>query len=225
VVVTTAFKTMAEKIEDAFRRSGRVPNPSAAAGEQKIEGLFWRNREVQEHFLSDQLIRDASDYAPTYEGGGGGGGYSVFNPLVSGPRASEAEVLQKLPSTHSDYCLWAGSDNDGDGWGWENGRSCIALFSSVPDQGAIDKMDFVITNHEVIVLYTKEGEEREYSVGYRLTGNTIEVVSNRWDNGELKYSQVAYTATLGSPPASGSAPCIDPDGDGWGWDGTQSCRP
>lgn len=78
-------------------------------------------------------------------------------------------------------CQSHGSDIDGDGWGWEQGRSCVVISSSVP-----------VSSSSALCVDT-DGD------GWGFDGRSSCQVDR---------------------------PCIDtpPAGDGWGWDGYRPCE-
>ena len=86
------------------------------------------------------------------------------------------------------------SDPDGDGWGWENSDSCRVGSSPV-----------VIDNGDVLQACLAEGSSLEAEVA-RLNQR--------------------IAALEGGSSDGGQATCVDtdPQGDGWGWDGSTSCR-
>ena len=87
------------------------------------------------------------------------------------------------------------SDPDNDGWGWENNDSCRVGSSPV-----------VIDNGNVLQACLTE------------TGNLEAEIS--------RLNQRIATLEGGTTPGGQSPTCVDtaPQGDGWGWDGSSSCR-
>ena len=211
-----------------------------------FEDGMWNGNEFGEAFYTREAENgQAWQLTQDRAGGGGGGG-----PLTVEEMTPTTTELQKVgPSSGQVTCTYASSDPDGDGWGEENGQSCKSLFGAVPDQGAVDMLDRYIDlivcceyspqvslstlgEGDVRVLYTKAGSQREYLLGYKVTGDTIDVYLHRYEAGEVVHSQTPYTGTITAPaipepttqaPAP-AAPCVDTDGDGWGWDGTDSCK-
>jgi len=83
-------------------------------------------------------------------------------------------------------CLSASSDSDGDGYGWENLRSCL-----------------------VVDIALNEPDNCE-------------------DRGDYPWGWDPVTRTsclLAEPENAFSGSCIDSDGDGYGWNGTETCDP
>ena len=91
-------------------------------------------------------------------------------------------------------CIDTSSDPAGDGWGWENGDSCMMPLASTP---------VTVTNSGALSACLADG-------------NLLEA-----ENTRLR-SQIA---ALQSGTSTSSA-CVDttPVGDGWGWDGTETCH-
>lgn len=107
-------------------------------------------------------------------------GLVVFSSFV------QAQVSPRL-------CVNSSSDPDGDGYGWENGESCLMPTSS----------PVIINNSNALSACLADGNALDAEIA-RLR------------------SQLANL----QPVSSGSLTCEDtaPVGDGWGWDGTSSCR-
>jgi len=108
-------------------------------------------------------------------------------------------------------CISAESDPDGDGWGWENDRSCIASTNSVePEQ------NLSIGNGSGLPacqLSTSDpdgdGYGWENDSSCRVSGSTAAPAAETSGSSAAK----PVCANAGS----------DPDGDGYGWENDRSC--
>lgn len=119
-------------------------------------------------------------------------------------------ALTFQPAIAQSTCLDPASDPDGDGWGFENGESCMV------EAGTAGVSNPAINN----------------TAG----GNAcIDDDGDGWGWNGVASCLVTPTATLGTtgttttsttviPLASGTQTCVDTDGDGWGWNGVASCR-
>src|SRR5690606_37436229 len=64
---------------------------------------------------------------------------SAESSSVSSMNSSSSSALPTHASNGTVYCTPAGTDPDGDGWGWENNASCLVRNSAVdPDRGDFD---------------------------------------------------------------------------------------
>jgi len=115
------------------------------------------------------------------------------------------------------------SDVDGDGWGWENNRSCrVASTSGSPSPtGALcvdSDGDGYGWDGTATCLVSGSG-------GNTSTGNNQCIDSDGdgygWDGTKTCRVQTTNATPQGD---SGTGLCLDPDGDGYGWDGTKTCR-
>jgi len=98
-------------------------------------------------------------------------------------------------------CQSASSDSDGDGFGWENNKSCRVVADNIPTSSTRDTCQSASSD--------PDGD------GWG------------WENG--KSCRVASGNPTPTTPSSSSRPdCVspsaDPDGDGWGWENGKSCR-
>lgn len=110
---------------------------------------------------------------------------------------SQQSIAQSLPACNS-----PDSDPDGDGYGWENGNSCVTGTSSSSTTG---------TSGLVICSSASsdpdgDGYGWENSASCKVSGSTG---SN--DSAGSSTNSCAYTSS-------------DPDGDGWGWENNTSCQ-
>ncbi len=237
-IAISVAPTLMEQIGDYLRGlledvDGR-PSTASTWGDAPV--LFWNTQEFGEGYADMAAAEGAAHIEVT---GGGGGG--MPNPLYYEP--TDPNLLHKLAPGNRP-CTSPNSDSDGDGWGWEDGGSCNVVFSDVPEQGAADKLYFHIGhlvangytpgalaytsgNGDVRSLWSNGGPD-EYSLGYRIDGDTIEVFAIRYRYGTFMYRNVTYTATVTSQPVAtpttDGAACVDSDGDGWGWNGSASCK-
>ncbi len=127
----------------------------------------------------------------------------LFTPNFGQPKpdmpSPVPSVDNKTPTVES-YCRLGTSDSDGDGWGWENGKSCrIANCKSAAADPDGDGW----------------GWESEHTCRITLCQSIASDPDGDgwgWEN-----NRSCQTAVC----SSGST---DPDGDGWGWENGRSCR-
>ena len=110
-----------------------------------------------------------------------------------------------------DACLHAGSDADGDGWGWESGRSCLVTDQSQPGTGGRETNGFTfqnVSNYPPCVLEESDPDEDGWG----------------WEDGMSCIFGADTITTFGvdEHPTCESA-TSDLDGDGWGWENNASC--
>lgn len=77
----------------------------------------------------------------------------------SSSSSSSSEPSNVIPNAASNgwpYCRTAGSDPDGDGWGWENSYSCI-VFESAADPGPALNNDYCVIGGEQLTLCSTDG--------------------------------------------------------------------
>lgn len=101
-------------------------------------------------------------------------------------------------------CSPAAKDPDGDGWGWENNKSCRMPAVSTP-----------------VVTQPSNGA----------TPPTCSPAAKDpdgdgwgWENNKSCRMPAVTQPSHGATPASCSPAAKDPDGDGWGWEHGKSCR-
>jgi len=70
--------------------------------------------------------------------------------------SSGGDIIPNAASNGWPYCRAAGSDPDGDGWGWENSFSCI-VFGSAADPGAAAGNDYCVIGGEQLTLCSTDG--------------------------------------------------------------------
>ena len=99
-------------------------------------------------------------------------------------------------------CIDFNSDPDGDGWGWENSDSCMIPTTTYPDAPV------TIENGSVLSACLADA-------------NTLESSNNQLqtENDQLRQQIAALQSGT-------QAVCedTDPVGDGWGWNGSTTCR-
>ncbi|MEM7256058.1 MAG: carbohydrate-binding domain-containing protein [Pseudomonadota bacterium] len=92
-------------------------------------------------------------------------------------------------------CLYAASDTDGDGWGWENDQSCIVAFA--PNSAGWPSCSTATSD--------PDGD------GYG------------WENSQTCVVTVLTPDPPGTQHPVCQSAASDPDGDGWGWENLRSC--
>ncbi len=141
---------------------------------------------------------------------------SVYGPI---PENGTTEIIQEEnPFVQNNdntpsgipYCESNQSDPDGDGYGWENGKSCLVRANNN------DENDTNITdNDSQAIIYCKSAKSDPDGDGYG------------WENGKSCKVKVKQNNenTNGDPQAI--IYCLsdesDPDGDGYGWENGKSC--
>ncbi len=110
--------------------------------------------------------------------------------LVSPP------TTQPLPATSHPVCLSTGSDADGDGFGWENGRSCIVTSASLTAISPAPSQNITRTESALTVVAPAPAPVS--------TPDSPPAMA-------LKHPVCTSTAS-------------DPDGDGFGWENNLTCR-
>jgi len=120
--------------------------------------------------------------------------------LFTGPLAAGTLYLSSTVVYAASACLDPASDPDGDGWGFENGQSCVVAPATQSTSSVGDGTDPHCIDTD------PPGD------GWGWNGSTA--------------CQIGSTSADSNNAASGAAECIDTDpvGDGWGWDGSTSCR-
>lgn len=108
-------------------------------------------------------------------------------------------------------CLYAGSDPDGDGWGWESGLSCRVTAQTLPGDGGGETNGFTfqnVSNNPPCILEDSDPDGDGWG----------------WEDGMscLFFGTGTITTFNVEPPACESA-ASDADGDGWGWENHATC--
>ncbi len=114
-------------------------------------------------------------------------------PFIIGLSLSTAAMAQARPPCSSSHF-----DVDGDGWGWENGQTCVS-----PVSGSSP----VNTNSNTACV-DPDGD----GWGWNGTSSCEVNASTPGKNSD------------GGGESPKSTNCVDSDGDGWGWNGTSSCK-
>lgn len=136
--------------------------------------------------------------------------------VVDNAYAHDGSGSVAAESSGSPVCELSGADPDGDGWGWEQGRSCLAQNPTEPNNTCID-LDGDGWGWDGTASC-------EVSGGNGGGGNGSDCVDpdgDGWGWGSQGSCQVNQEGA--DPVVAGE--CIDADGDGYGWDGTVSCDP
>ncbi len=132
-------------------------------------------------------------------------------PEPEAPAADDGDQTANLsPEAYPD-CTQASSDPDGDGYGWENGQSCIASTSGSTGNSAGSAHGFAIC---------RSGDADEDNDGWGWENNQTCLVEGSAAMESL--SPASANNTGGQTPVCNSA-ASDPDGDGWGWEDNRSC--
>lgn len=116
-----------------------------------------------------------------------------------------------VPTIADGVCLFAGSDADGDGWGWESGRSCRVTAQSLPGTGGRPTNGFTfqnVSNYPPCILEDSDPDEDGW--GWEDSMSCI------FGSGTITTFDVQH------PNCQSAA--SDSDGDGWGWENNASCR-
>ena len=102
-------------------------------------------------------------------------------------------------------CVSAGSDEDGDGWGWEQGASCrVVEGATQPPVVAVP----VPNDRDVPACESTISDPDGDGWG--------------WENERSCLVSAVVDSTSATVPVCESA-ASDPDGDGWGWENQRSC--
>jgi len=136
------------------------------------------------------------------------------------------------PSNSSDYipdCSSPDSDSDGDGFGWENGESCIAVASEVTQTPVANNSgsssNNVTSRRTMPDCASAASDPDNDGYGWE-NGESCMVVENQGSATPVADNSGATNTTSNFSP-SGVPFCAnassDPDGDGWGWENDDSC--
>ena len=131
--------------------------------------------------------------------------------LLNACGASKSETSE-VKETFYPTCASPTSDPDGDGWGWENNRSCkVGVVKSI--SGGYPVCSYASSD--------PDGDTWGYENGRscRVTGQSL---------GSYGKPQAPIQANAPAPTFNGYPYCLspksDPDGDGWGWEFNRSCK-
>lgn len=105
-------------------------------------------------------------------------------------------------NSHS-FCSVAGADVDGDGYGWENNKTCVVRGSAADKSAHVDTSDHPACD-------SSESDPDGDGYGFE-NGKSCVVQSGSGDTG---------SGNTGLPVCRNNS---DPDGDGYGWENGRSC--
>ena len=160
----------------------------------------------------------------------------VLALLAGGLVAVPGLVAEPAGAQSAPTCASTASDSDGDGWGWENNQSCVV--SSAGSSAPSNTCDYSDSGANGGWGYDPVNGVSCPPNGTLPAPITAADVAPAPATTPLPPSTpapaptVAPDATVALPhviadiiEAAGNAPCVDSDGDGWGWNGIESCRP
>jgi hypothetical protein len=134
-------------------------------------------------------------------------------------------------------CSSAAMDPDGDGWGWENNRSCIVASTG---NGSYPSCSSAAADPDGDGWGWENNRSCRVSSGANNNANTntsgfptcssasLDPDGDGWGWENNRSCKVASGANTGGGTSGGYPTCAsrsaDPDGDGWGWENNRSCR-
>ena len=122
----------------------------------------------------------------------------VPSPVVTEPVAAPVPVAENSPVSETlQACTSAESDQDGDGYGWENNRTCLVTAGQ----------STVNNSHPTCVSAASDSD----GDGFGWENNQSCLVSGASAAGDVADVPVCELDTS------------DPDQDGWGWENSRSC--
>lgn len=134
-------------------------------------------------------------------------------------------TLSTTAAANTPACLSPASDSDGDGWGWENGQSCLVTAeqtAAADDNGAGDSTTVI---NGVPVCSSPAFDPDGDGWGWENNGTCIVAAGSAVVS--VAISPTEASATGDSSAANGPSVCsssaFDEDGDGWGWENNASC--
>ncbi len=124
------------------------------------------------------------------------------------------------------------SDSNGDGWGWENGQSCIittapAALPCVDSDGdgyGWDGLNTCTVNAPAPTPATACIDSDGDGYGWNGTQSCLlpsVITTTCIDTDGDGYGRDGTQTCIAAPVTTTT--CLDPDGDGYGWDGTKTC--
>ena len=125
-----------------------------------------------------------------------------------------ASIFASTSATSAAYCTLSSSDTDNDGWGWENGASCVV--NQQPATPVIATTAVVQgSERPVCTLATSDPDNDGWGWEFGQSCVTI--------NPAIANPTIAATptATTGTPTCSSAD--LDDNNDGWGWENNASC--
>ena len=129
-------------------------------------------------------------------------------------------LLSSTATLASDpICRSATSDEDGDGWGWENNRSCIV------DTGASSTVvsNATVTSGGHAICSSAAADPDGDGWGWENNDSCIVGTSSTASPPTTNTDTSTSDTTGNNGPAICSSASADPDGDGWGWENNDSC--
>lgn len=166
----------------------------------------------------------------------------ILHGLCTGPSIPTvfvAIMVAIAPAAHAVDCISAVSDSDGDGWGWENGLSCVVTESSNADHNSVSDLLCVDPDGDgwgwdgtrsCIVEENSVVDDDPYagcdysaaasSNGYGWNPTTQTSCAPEGNTGNINDDDSNHQTVDDGDHTL----CDDPDGDGWGWTGSESCQ-
>lgn len=146
---------------------------------------------------------------------------------ITAPLSGNDAFAQSTPG----LCQTIISDPDGDGWGWENGASCMVStdtptveFTWCNSTNADPDGDgWGWENSTSCVVPASSDTE---TLIPPCQSNTADTDGDGWgweNNASCLASSTTESTTTDSSNVTCSSATADPDGDGWGWENGQSC--
>lgn len=137
----------------------------------------------------------------------------IDSELAEGAYAHDSSGSEVQDSSGTPACQLPGADPDGDGWGWEQGASCLVQGGVTPVSSCID-LDGDGWGWDGSATCQVDG------TGGGSGSDCVDSDGDGWGWGPQGSCRVGDVTT----PVI-VAECIDTDGDGYGWNGTESCDP
>lgn len=182
--------------------SGGVEYLDMASGFDPAQLTPWGNRFI---YGADGLAVRGVAEASVY----GDGTVPTPEPTTEPTTEPTPEPTNPTAPNGYPYCGSASSDPDGDGWGWENNRSCVVR-GSAADVG--QPAGTAPNGYPYCASASSDPDGDGW--GWE-QGRSCVVVGSAADGGQSTNAPNGY-------PYCDSA-SSDPDGDGWGWEQSRSC--
>lgn len=144
----------------------------------------------------------------------------------------DAETVLNQETVQNNYpeCKYRSSDVDGDGFGWEDGKTCNVTSNTADEAPATEPEEepvVVSQNNYAPCQYISSDKDKD---GFGWENGKSCVVTE--DSVEAPPAPVVEAEPVSVPeievtqqdtqPEEGE--CLDSDGDGWGWNGVDSCK-
>lgn len=189
----------------SFSRTGNAnPELNVAVFNGQGDGSFAAAQEIAPELrnVADIAIGDVDGDGQLDVAVASGWSFGTFSVL------SRAETpIGEVPDG---VCLYAGSDTDGDGWGFESGMSCRVTAQSMPGTGGRATNGFTfqnVSNNPPCILEDSDPDGDGWG----------------WEDGmSCIFGADTITTFNVEHPACESA-ASDADGDGWGWENNATC--